>query len=91
MAVIVLTAIVQVRLNAWNQPFYDAIQRKDMGGFTRQLGVFFVIAGILLVLNVAQTLFNQLIRVSSGRISGLSASARAIATRHGWPPDNWSG
>ncbi|MFO1207792.1 MAG: ABC transporter ATP-binding protein/permease [Amaricoccus sp.] len=62
-AIIVVTAIVQVQLNAWNQPFYDAIQRKDMSAFMRQLGVFFVIAGILLVLNVAQTLFNQLIRV----------------------------
>ncbi|MFO1143872.1 MAG: ABC transporter ATP-binding protein/permease [Amaricoccus sp.] len=61
--IIVLTAIAQVRLNAWNQPFYDAIQRKDMAAFVRQLGVFFVIAGVLLVLNVAQMLFNQLIRV----------------------------
>ena len=61
--VIVATAAMQVRLNAWNQPFYDALQRRDMPEFWRQLGAFFVIAGILLVLNVAQTGFNQLIRV----------------------------
>jgi putative ATP-binding cassette transporter len=60
---IIATAVMQVRLNAWNQPFYDAIERRDLEGFLHQLGVFFVLAGILLVLNVAQTGFNQLIRV----------------------------
>lgn len=62
-AIIVLTAAMQVRLNAWNQPFYDAIERRDVDGFLHQLGVFLVIAGILLVLNVAQTGANQLFRV----------------------------
>jgi putative ATP-binding cassette transporter len=61
--VIVTTAAMQVRLNAWNEPFYEAIQRRDLAEFIRQLGVFLGIAGILLVLNVAQTGFNQLIRV----------------------------
>lgn len=61
--VVVLTAVMQVRLNAWNQPFYDAIERRDWDEFLRQLGVFFIIAAILLVLNVAQTGANQLIRV----------------------------
>lgn len=58
-----LTAAMQVRLNAWNQPFYDAIEQRDIDGFLHQLGVFFVIAAILLVLNVAQTGANQLFRV----------------------------
>jgi vitamin B12/bleomycin/antimicrobial peptide transport system ATP-binding/permease protein len=49
------TAFAQIRLNAWNQPFYDAIQRKDLDEFLRQLIVFAVIAGVLLCLNVAQT------------------------------------
>ena len=61
--IIVATAVMQVRLNAWNQPFYDAIERRDLDGFIHQLGVFFVLAAILLVLNVAQTGANQLIRV----------------------------
>jgi putative ATP-binding cassette transporter len=60
---IILTAVMQVRLNAWNQPFYDAIERRDLSEFVRQLGVFFVLAGGLLVLNVAQTTFNQFIRI----------------------------
>jgi putative ATP-binding cassette transporter len=53
--VIGTTAFAQIRLNAWNQPFYDAIQRKDLDEFLRQLIVFAVIASVLLCLNVAQT------------------------------------
>ncbi|MBI5717647.1 MAG: ABC transporter ATP-binding protein/permease [Burkholderiales bacterium] len=49
-----LTAYAQVRLNSWNQPFYDAISRRDVRDFLWQLGIFGVIAGVLLVLNVAQ-------------------------------------
>ena len=53
-AVILLTAYGQVRLNAWNKNFFDAVARRDFRGFMLQLGVFFIIAGILLVLNVGQ-------------------------------------
>jgi putative ATP-binding cassette transporter len=64
-SVIVATVVGQVRLNAWNKPFYDAIQQKDLGGFFRQLLVFLVIAGILLVLNVAQAWLREMIKVVS--------------------------
>ena len=53
------TAYMQIRLNSWNRPFYNALTNKDMPGFLSQLGVFGVIAGILLVLNVAQMWLNQ--------------------------------
>jgi len=53
-AVVAVTAYGQIRLNSWNQPFYDALSHKDMHEFLVQLGVFGVIAGALLVLNVAQ-------------------------------------
>ena len=53
------TAYMQIRLNSWNRPFYNALTNKDMSGFLTQLGVFGVIAGILLVLNVAQMWLNQ--------------------------------
>src|SRR5262245_14166600 len=53
--VIGATAFAQIRLNAWNQPFYDAIQRKDLDEFLQQLVVFAILAGVLLCLNVAQT------------------------------------
>jgi len=49
-------------LNAWNQPFYDALERKDIGAFLDQLIVFGVIASILLCLNVAQGWLNQRIK-----------------------------
>src|ERR1700722_17376606 len=57
-AVIILvvagTAYGQIRLNGWNKPFYDALSRRDLRDFLYQLGVFFLIAGFLLALNVAQ-------------------------------------
>src|SRR5271170_5594381 len=52
--VIFATAYGQIRLNRWNKPFYDALSRRDLRSFLFQLGVFFLIAGFLLVLNVAQ-------------------------------------
>src|SRR5215469_17972991 len=50
--VIGLPAFGQVRLNAWNRPFYDALARKNFPEFLTQLMAFSVIAGLLLVLNV---------------------------------------
>ncbi|TIQ33674.1 MAG: ABC transporter ATP-binding protein/permease [Mesorhizobium sp.] len=61
--VIVATSIGQVLLNRWNQPFFDALARRDMQGFLHQLMVFAMIAGSLLVLNVGQTWLNQTIRL----------------------------
>ncbi|HYA80231.1 MAG TPA: SbmA/BacA-like family transporter, partial [Methylocystis sp.] len=61
--VIGATAFGQIELNAWNKPFYDALSRRDVEGFLDQLGVFGVIAGALLVLNVAQTWLNQMMRM----------------------------
>jgi putative ATP-binding cassette transporter len=58
LAVISATAFGQIKLNAWNQPFYDAVARKDLREFFNQLMVFGVIAGALLLLNVAQAWLN---------------------------------
>ncbi|RWO60862.1 ABC transporter ATP-binding protein/permease [Mesorhizobium sp.] len=62
-AVIVATSIGQVLLNRWNEPFYDALARRDMQGFLHQLLVFSAIAGGLVVLNVGQTWLDQTIRL----------------------------
>ena len=62
-AVIAATAFGQIRLNAWNQPFYNALQRRDLHGFFLQLVTFCFIAGALLVLNVAQLWLNQATKV----------------------------
>ncbi|HEV2269929.1 MAG TPA: ABC transporter ATP-binding protein/permease [Steroidobacteraceae bacterium] len=61
--VIAGTAYGQVRLNRWNQPFYDALSRRDFRDFTYQLGMFFLIAGGLLVLNVAQRWLVETLKV----------------------------
>ncbi|MGO9326827.1 MAG: ABC transporter ATP-binding protein/permease [Steroidobacteraceae bacterium] len=52
--VVAATAYGQIRLNGWNKPFFDALSRRDLRDFLYQLGVFFLIAGFLLALNVAQ-------------------------------------
>lgn len=61
--VISATAYGQIKLNAWNRPFYDALARKDISAFGHQLLVFAVIAGALLILNVAQTWLNQMAKL----------------------------
>src|SRR6185312_12532616 len=52
--VVAATSYGQIRLNGWNKPFYDALSRRDLQEFLFQLGVFFLIAGLLLILNVGQ-------------------------------------
>jgi vitamin B12/bleomycin/antimicrobial peptide transport system ATP-binding/permease protein len=61
--VVAATAYMQTRLNAWNQPFYDALTHKDVAAFLRELGVFAGLAAILLVLNVSQVWLNQTTRM----------------------------
>ncbi len=56
---ILATTYGQIVLNRWNQPFYDAITRRDLNGFLYQLGVYFAIVGSLLVLDVAQLWLNE--------------------------------
>ncbi len=61
--VIAVTAYGQIRLNNWNQPFYDALSRRDFEQFLLQLGVFGVIAGALLALNVAQRWLGETLKL----------------------------
>jgi putative ATP-binding cassette transporter len=60
---ILATVYFQVLLNAWNEPFYDAIRNRQFASFVEQLFVFFQIAAVLLILNVAQTGLIQAIRL----------------------------
>src|SRR3984885_7192473 len=62
-AVVAVTAYGQIRLNNWNQPFYDALSRRDFAQFLTQLGVFGLIAGALLVLNVAQRWLGETLKL----------------------------
>jgi len=61
--VIAATAYGQIRLNRWNQPFYDALAHRDFHEFLMQLGVFGVIVGALLVLNVAQRWLAEMLKL----------------------------
>ena len=61
--VVALAAYGQIRLNDWNQPFYDALSHREFAQFLRQLGVFGVIAGALLILNVAQRWLGETLKL----------------------------
>ncbi|UIY28768.1 hypothetical protein LZK73_18775 [Neorhizobium galegae] len=58
--VIFATTYATYRLNEWNGPFYDALERRDMPEFLNQLVVFGVIAFSLTLLNVVQQWLNQI-------------------------------
>ena len=58
--VVALTAYLQIKLNAWNKPFYNALSLKDLSGFLHQLVVFGAIAGALLILNVSQAWLREM-------------------------------
>jgi vitamin B12/bleomycin/antimicrobial peptide transport system ATP-binding/permease protein len=53
----------QIRLNVWQRAFYDAIEQRDVAAFMTELLVFAVIAGGLLVLVVAQTWLQEMLKV----------------------------
>jgi putative ATP-binding cassette transporter len=67
------TAYGQIRLNGWNKPFYDALSRRDLREFIHQLGVFCIIAGGLLVLNVGQRWLHETmkLRLREGLVTDL--------------------
>ncbi|MBP2557777.1 putative ATP-binding cassette transporter [Neorhizobium galegae] len=60
LVVIFATTYATYRLNEWNGPFYDALERRDMPEFLNQLVVFGVIAFSLTLLNVVQQWLNQI-------------------------------
>jgi len=62
--VIAATTYAQIRLNRWNQPFYDALARRDLHGFFYQLSVFAAIVSALLVLNVVQRFLSETMKLS---------------------------
>ena len=64
---IAVTAYGQIRLNNWNQPFYDALSHRDFAQFLVQLGVFALIAGALLILNVAQRWLTETLKLKLRR------------------------
>jgi len=62
-AVIVLNAVAQIRLNSWQGTFYDALAQRDLHAFYRELGVFGALVSVLLVLGVSQTWLHENLKV----------------------------
>lgn len=62
-AVISANTVFQIRLNAWNRPFYDAVAQKELAAFFHQLLVFAILASSLLVLGVMQTWLQEYLKV----------------------------
>ena len=62
-AVIGAATLGQIRLNAWNKGFYDAVAQKELMSFLDQLQVFGLIASLLLVLGVLQTWLHESLKV----------------------------
>src|SRR5579862_6540471 len=61
--VIAVTAYGQIKLNNWNQPFYDALSHRNFREFLDQLGIFGIIGGSLLVLNVGQRWLGETLKL----------------------------
>src|ERR687891_1324457 len=61
--VLCANAVGQIRLNAWQGAFFDALEQRDLAVFVAQLLVFGVIVGGLLVLVVAQTWLKEMLQV----------------------------
>lgn len=60
LGVLLLLTYGQILLNRWNQPFYNALENRDLAAFWHELRNFFYIAAFLLVTNVAQTYLSQM-------------------------------
>jgi putative ATP-binding cassette transporter len=65
--VILLNTYGQVRLNQWQGALFDALDRRNLPDFLRELWIFFVIVAGLLVLVVAQTWVTETAKVQARR------------------------
>jgi vitamin B12/bleomycin/antimicrobial peptide transport system ATP-binding/permease protein len=54
---------ISVLLNAWNNAFYNALQKLDGAEFFRQLGVFCILAAIFIVLAVYAQYLSQMLQI----------------------------
>jgi vitamin B12/bleomycin/antimicrobial peptide transport system ATP-binding/permease protein len=54
---------ISVRLNEWNNAFYNALQKLDGGEFFRQLGVFCLLAAVFIVMAVYALYLSQMLQI----------------------------
>ncbi|MDF1585384.1 ABC transporter ATP-binding protein/permease [Marinimicrococcus flavescens] len=62
-AVVCANAAGQIRLNAWHGAFFDALEQRAVDVFSVQLLVFGAIVSVLLVMVVAQTWLQEMLKV----------------------------
>ena len=54
---------VSVRINEWNNAFYNALQKSDSDEFFRQLGVFCVLAALYIIMAVYALYLSQMLQI----------------------------
>ena len=54
---------ISVRLNEWNNAFYNALQKLDGSEFFRQLGVFCLLAALFIVMAVYALYLSQMLQI----------------------------
>jgi putative ATP-binding cassette transporter len=54
---------ISVRINAWNNAFYNALQKLDGAEFFRQLGVFCILAAAFIVMAVYAQYLSQMLQI----------------------------
>jgi len=54
---------ISVRINEWNNAFYNALQKLDGGEFFRQLGVFCILAALFIVMAVYAFYLSQMLQI----------------------------
>lgn len=58
-----LSVYITVRLNFWNNTFYDTLQKLDEHGFFVQLGIFTLLASAWIVVTVYQLYLQQMLQI----------------------------
>ena len=84
-AVVAVTAYGQIRLNNWNQPFYDALSRREFAQFLMQLGVFGLIAGAASGAQRGAALARRDPEAEAARRPGAGSDRQLAAARPGVP------
>src|SRR6202162_6696878 len=54
---------VSVRINEWNNAFYNALQKLDSSEFFHQLGVFCLLAALFIVMAVYALYLSQMLQI----------------------------
>jgi putative ATP-binding cassette transporter len=57
------TVYISVRINEWNNAFYDALQTLNGAEFFRQVGIFCFLAALAIIMSVYALYFNQMLQI----------------------------